>query len=129
MRRQQHARWITERRICNAPSEWIRCDGALAPIIDRQLFDAVQNLRKDHVARRDPVEMLKRLRRLLDECGTLTHSMLANARAIAHPGTYWRRFGGMRNAYLLVGFNPPGRSWAKRIQRQTGPGAAYCAMG
>ena len=50
--------------------------------------------------------MLEKLRALLDKRGELTHAIIAEAAELPTRSTYITRFGSLRRAYELIGYNP-----------------------
>ena len=52
-------------------------------------------------------EMLKALRRLLKQHGTLSRPIIDGTKGVASSSTYTARFGSMDQAYQLIGFTPP----------------------
>jgi len=130
----RYSRKLHSKDKANPPSAWIRYDGAFTPIIDRQLFNAVQKCMKDRIDRLSSDEMLKSLKRLLDLRGTLTYKIIAADSSTPHASTYRLRFGSLRHAYRLVGFKMrPGQIRGRTVSRPIVPattaGVGYCAMG
>jgi len=116
----------------NPQSEWVRYDGAFAPVVDRKLFDAANVLRQWRKDRFTSVQMLKELKRLLDTHGKLTQDMITADPLAPCPAFYIKRFGSLRHAYSLVGFHGHSRRGVRGsepIKAVIGSGAEYCAMG
>ena len=53
--------------------------------------------------------MLNDLRRLLATDGRLSYTAIKNSPDVMAPGTYCERFGSLRNAYRLIGYDHPER--------------------
>jgi len=57
-------------------------------------------------------EVLDRLRRLLSRCGRLSGTLIAAADDVPNVATFRTRFGGLTEAYRLIGYQPRmGRTW------------------
>jgi len=67
----------------NPRSEWICIDGAVAPIVDRQIFDQVQRQLSRRKHRGDD-ELIERLKLLLDQEGRLTQDIINKSATTAH---------------------------------------------
>ena len=91
-------------RLKVAPQYWITKAGAFAPIIDQDTFDRVQAFLHKKSEKRSDKELLERLGRLLVAKGRLTENIIDKARTVASYSTYRHRFGSIRRAYELVGY-------------------------
>lgn len=108
-------------RLRNGPEMWLRADDAFDPIIDRNLFEAAQELfaRRRHYTCRgrrrglSDDEMLDALRQLLDRHGYLSVEIIERDTSTPSSATYHSRFGGLRRAYQLIGYSE--RRWTKGI--------------
>jgi hypothetical protein len=90
----------------NPKDLWIRCEGCVEPIIDRDVFFRVQQRLEEH--RRDPIseeEMLVRLRKVLMKKGGLSSGIINATRGLPCVATYVKYFGPLRNLYRLIGYN------------------------
>src|SRR5215471_10302395 len=114
---------LSMRRTRNPPEIWIRGLGAVEPIVERELFDAVQARFRDLVRRPQDDDMLEALRRLYLKKGHLNFLTIQRARWLPRPETYRKRFGCLLNVYQIVGFVPrhciPKRG---RLYEKLGPG-------
>lgn len=90
-------------------SEWVVKRGAFEPIIDEATFVAAQKQLATRTARRSNESLLDALRRLLAAEGCLTVDNIKACRYTASPSTYKQRFGGLRNAFKLIGYGIPGK--------------------
>jgi DNA invertase Pin-like site-specific DNA recombinase len=90
---------------------WVRADGALPAIVDRDLFDAAQCIlqtRGKRTIRGRPrgltnEEMIRGLKSLHLRHGYLTRALIDANCDLPAAGTYFRRFGGLRSPYGLIG--------------------------
>src|SRR5262249_23832882 len=94
----------------NPTALWIRTEGCVEPIIDRDLFSRVREIRKGRRFELSEEEMLVRLRKLWMKKGKLTARIVDDASGLPCQSSYSRRFGSIRNAYRLVGYTDT-RPW------------------
>lgn len=95
-------------RKVNAPDDWIKKEGAFAPIVDQAIFAKAQQIleeRRDRWGVSDE-EMLKRLRVLLHRRGRLSRDIINETEGIPGSVAYLTRFGSLRAAYRLIGHSP-----------------------
>jgi DNA invertase Pin-like site-specific DNA recombinase len=85
-------------------SDWIVSSGAFEPLVDPVTFAEAQKMIRRHRCDRKDEELLDDLRTLLASEGRLSVSLIKRAPDLMTPGTYSKRFGGLRNAYKLVGY-------------------------
>jgi DNA invertase Pin-like site-specific DNA recombinase len=90
--------------ITHSPESWIVKPDAFVPIIDRCTFDRVQRIRRKNGNRWLDHELLKQLRSLLLKKGRLTEKLISTAPGMASIATYYRRFGGFRCLYPMIGY-------------------------
>jgi DNA invertase Pin-like site-specific DNA recombinase len=88
-------------------SEWIMKAGAFDPIVDPATFQASLKAYQDHKYKKTDQEMLDDLRQLLAAHGRLSYTMVKNAPGFMVPRTYYQRFGTLKNAFRLVGYDNP----------------------
>lgn len=108
-------------RVENQPDKWIRADGAFEAIVSRKQFDAARNIIRERLRGRSREEMLEPLRRLFNKYGYLSVELIRKARGLPTVSTYARWFGGLPEAYRLVGFNESSNRWPR-----SHPGSALC---
>ncbi len=99
---------LKQRNVRNPTEEWIRLDKAFAPIIPRDLFEQTQNARRLRTRNLSNEQILERLRDLLKREGRLSHAVINEAREGPCSCTVRVRFGGLQEAYRLVGYRPSG---------------------
>jgi DNA invertase Pin-like site-specific DNA recombinase len=90
-------------------SEWILMPGAFEPIVDPAIFAEAQKVLGLHRCQRTDEELLDDLRRLLASECRLSFTLIKNSPDVMAPGTYRTRFGSLRNAYRLIGYDRPER--------------------
>jgi DNA invertase Pin-like site-specific DNA recombinase len=90
-------------------SEWILTHGAFEPVIDPATFAEAQRVFGGHRCERTDEELLDDLRRLLASEGRLSFHVIKNSGDTMSPGTYSDRFGSLRKAYKLAGYDYPVR--------------------
>ena len=108
----------------NRPDSWMRTEGVVEAIIERSVFDAAQAIFRDRVHRTpkgrprwlSDEEMLKRLSRVLQEKGKLSRQIIDHSPNLPSCWAYKVRFGGVANAYGLVGFQKDANQHGLRIK-------------
>ncbi|MFK4507193.1 recombinase family protein [Bradyrhizobium daqingense] len=99
--------YLRQPRVINDKAKWIRKEGALEPIVARNVFDDAQQIIERRV--RQPLSsdmLLKKLRVLQLRLGTLSADAINRAKGIPCASIYERRFGSLRKAYALISFAP-----------------------
>jgi DNA invertase Pin-like site-specific DNA recombinase len=105
---------LRTKRVPNDPSKWVRYENAFPPIVSRQLFAQAQVIaaaRLDRYGGMSKERMLARLRAILAERGALTTSII-NEYEGPTSSAYFKRFGGLREAFALVGYTPRSRDFS-----------------
>jgi hypothetical protein len=87
-------------------SEWRRTRGALKPIVSRRLFDAVQKEMNGRAINMTDAQLVAALRGLLAAHGRLDGSMLTATPGIPSVSCFVRRFGSLKAAFRLAGYEP-----------------------
>jgi DNA invertase Pin-like site-specific DNA recombinase len=90
----------------NPENEWIRKDGAFAPIVDNKNFYKVQEIIRSRQNKMTNDELLANLQKLKEEKGRLSAMIIDEAEGIPPSSLYSRRFGGLLRAYHLIGYIP-----------------------
>ena len=93
-------------KVRNEPDDWIRMDGVFRPIVDRELFQKVQDRFASYKAPRTKDEMLDDLRRILGEHGRLSSNLVDKDKRSMSTERYLERFGGLLKAYNEIGYFP-----------------------
>lgn len=89
------------------PEQWAICPHAFDPIITRELFDRAQIALANLTCRLSDEELLLRLRRVLSAHGKLTSDIIQRSQLCPGVHTYYKRFGGLLNAYTRLGYSTP----------------------
>jgi DNA invertase Pin-like site-specific DNA recombinase len=97
---------LRQTRTYNPPDQWIRSEGCVEPIIDREVFSNVTKLISERRVDLTEAEMLIRLRKTLMKEGRLSVSIIDRTPGLPSVATCQTHFGSMRNLYRLLGFNP-----------------------
>jgi DNA invertase Pin-like site-specific DNA recombinase len=99
-------------------SQWIVYANAFKPILSQDLFLRAQERFANFTIRLSNEELLDRLRRLYQKHGKLTKEIIDRWRLCPGLTTYHHRFGGLLNAYALIGYEAPeARSYVSLRQR------------
>lgn len=88
----------------NPLSEWIRKPNAFPHIIDPEVFEKAQEIRRERRRRLSDEELLIMLRRLLAKRGRLTERMIIRQKNMPCVDDYVTRFGSLFNAYRMIGY-------------------------
>lgn len=103
-------------------AEWIRVASAFEPVVDNQLFAAVQRklTRIRQIPSRD--EIVSGLRKVVERTGSLNQATLRRYRSAPSVERVMREFGSLYEAYEAVGYAPrlnPERSRNRYVERRT----------
>jgi DNA invertase Pin-like site-specific DNA recombinase len=119
---------LQKRLVLNSPEMWLRAEGVFEAVVGKPLFEAAQAIYHNRVAH--PIggrprlysddEMLKRLRRLLRRRGYLSKNLIDKSSGIQCACAYEKRFGGLTEAYRMIGYIPEKRE-RHRIRPHRGP--------
>ncbi len=88
-------------------SEWTLKAGAFEPIIDPATFADAQKVFERNRRHRTDEELLADLRTLHASKRRLSGPVIKDSPDLMGPGVYSARFGGLRNAYKLIGYDYP----------------------
>ncbi|MHB8283882.1 MAG: recombinase family protein, partial [Caulobacteraceae bacterium] len=90
----------------NAEDQWVRAEGAFAPIVDRDAFARARAIIDARSERLSDSAMLELLASILAAKGMLTGLIIDEAEDSPSSNAYRTRFGTLLRAYELVGFVP-----------------------
>ncbi len=97
---------LREKRVQNPPAMWVRCEGCIEPIIERDVFLRAQKIMRDRRVCLSEQETLKRLRITAMRRGKLSPKIIDETVGLPCTATIMQRFGSLREAYRLVGYIP-----------------------
>ena len=93
-------------RVRNDPTQWVRGEGYIEPIIEADVFLKAQKIISERrVDGLTEGEMLSRLRRTLKKEGHLSTRIIDKTVGLPSNHTYRAHFGDMRNVYRLIGYS------------------------
>jgi hypothetical protein len=95
---------LGEKKTFNPPALWIRSDGCIEPIVEREDFWRAQKIIKERRVSLSEGEMLKRLRLALKKKGQLSPKIIDETVGLPCKTIYMQRFGSLRKAYRLIGY-------------------------
>ncbi len=98
------SRKLGEKKTLNPPTLWIRSEGCIEPIIDREVFLRTQKIIKERRVSLPEGEMLKRLRLTLKRKGKLSPKIIDQTVGLPCKTIYMQRFGSLRETYRLIGY-------------------------
>lgn len=93
------------RRTNNPKDLWIRSEGCVEPIIDRDVFFRAKKILDEYRICISEEEMLARLRKVLMKRGSLSAEIIDTSPGLPCTSTYLNHFGTLRNLYRLIGYN------------------------
>ena len=92
------------KHVYNPPSAWVRGDGCIEPIIERDTFLAARKIIEERRVDLSEEEMLARLRQTLVKEGRLSPTIITKTVGLPSCHVYMDHFGSLRNAYKLIGY-------------------------
>ena len=99
---------LQKKHLRNHRDTWVRKDAAFEPIVDRELFERAQAIIRKRYHNFSDDEMIEMLRRLLKRHRELSAEIIEADRETPSVRRFIKRFGGLREAYRLAGYTPPG---------------------
>jgi DNA invertase Pin-like site-specific DNA recombinase len=85
-------------------TDWVVRPGAFEAIVSRETFNKAQRVLADRTRNKTDDELLDRLRRLWKKRGIINHAVIDRSRSVPAASTFRGRFGSLRNAYELIGY-------------------------
>jgi DNA invertase Pin-like site-specific DNA recombinase len=109
---------LGSKKNANPPNLWIRTEGCVEPIIDRDVFLRVRTIMQERRVDISEDEMLARLRRVLMKRGKLSMAIIDKTVGLPCSRTYLKHFGSLKYVYRLLGYT--GSRWwdAMEIHRR-----------
>jgi DNA invertase Pin-like site-specific DNA recombinase len=98
------SRRLGQKLVNNPRQTWIRCTGAVDPIVDLGLFERAQTIMSNRYIVLSEDEMLRRLRLTLARKGKLSDGIIRNTAGLPSTQSYVKHFGSIRKAYALIGY-------------------------
>jgi hypothetical protein len=92
----------------NPPSVWVRKDNAFAAIVDPSLFRRAAQIIEQRRKGFSNEDLLKRLHSLRRAKRRRSKTLIDRTDGMPCAQLYQERFGGLRNAYALIGYRPEG---------------------
>jgi hypothetical protein len=84
---------------------WCVVSNAFEPIISRETFDEAQRIIHSRTFFKTNDRVMDALRALWVEKGKLSQKLISKSKDVPSTQTFWSRFGGLRNAYRLIGYS------------------------
>ena len=100
----RHSFKLKKLHVDNPPEMWIRKEGAFEAIVPVDVFMTAQEIITSRSAKLSDEELLDHLRRLYAEHGQLSGVLIDQSDALSSSSTYRTRFGSLRRAYELIGY-------------------------
>jgi len=93
------------REVAVPPEQWVRKDGAFEAIIDPETYEKAQRIRRELTLHKSNERLLGELRSLLKREKRISEHLIDQSLHMAGSLTYVRRFGSLKHAYSLIGYN------------------------
>lgn len=97
---------LRQTRTYNPPEQWIRSEGCIEPIVDRDIFGRANKVIRERRVDLTDEEMLLRLRKTLLKEGRLSINIIDRTPGLPCVATCQTHFGSIRNLYRLLGYTP-----------------------
>jgi hypothetical protein len=91
--------------VINAPNMWIRSEGVIKPIVDKEMFYKAQERLSNRRKIFTNEELIEKLSALYQKHQKLTSRIISKAKDMPCDKVYSVRFGSLMEAYRLVGFD------------------------
>jgi hypothetical protein len=92
-------------RVKKPESEWLRVEGAFKPVVTPERFAQAHAILREWSPSDE--ELLDRLRKLYRRKGKLSSRIIDQDKSTPSPAVYRTRFGGLLDAYRMIGYVPP----------------------
>jgi DNA invertase Pin-like site-specific DNA recombinase len=100
----RRSRKLKDILVYNPPDLWIRSEGCIEPIVERDVFLHAKKIMVERRVEVSEEEMLARLRRTLMKKGKLSPAIINGAVGLPCVKTYMDHFGTLREVYRLIGY-------------------------
>jgi DNA invertase Pin-like site-specific DNA recombinase len=97
---------LKRKHIKNDPADWVRAEGAWAPVVEPEMFHRAQGIILERSRRISNEEMLDRLKSLLSLHGRLSGILIDEREDLPSSAAFRHRFGSLVRAYSLIGYTP-----------------------
>ncbi|WP_324291040.1 recombinase family protein [Asticcacaulis sp. SL142] len=97
---------LKKRRVENDPDMWVRADGVFEAIIEPRHFYTAQGIIRERNRKFTDADMLTRLKALHERQGWLSGILIDETDDMPSSAVYAYRFGGLTQAYKLIGYDP-----------------------
>jgi DNA invertase Pin-like site-specific DNA recombinase len=101
------------KRTRNPKDLWIRSEGAIEPLIERDVFLRAKKIMEERRVKISEEEMLVRLRKVLAKKGKLSAEIIDETPSLPSTSAYLVHFGTLRNLYRLIGYTGNQDYWDK----------------
>jgi hypothetical protein len=78
--------------------------GAFEGVVEQETYDKAQKILRDATLHKSNAELLAALREFLSRNGRISEHLIDQALDLPSSATYIKRFGGLRQAYALIGY-------------------------
>lgn len=113
---------LGKKRVASPPAEWAINTDAFEAIVDQHTFESVQHVIARRTCNKSNDVLLDALRTLLRKKGRISQHLIESCKTMPGSATYYRRFGDLRKAYALIGYqefnNHQGMLKMRRLHRR-----------
>jgi hypothetical protein len=102
---------LGSKRTRNPKDRWVRSEGAIEPIIEREIFLRAKKTMEERRICISDEEMLIRLRKLLAKKGKLSATIIDASPNVPSVSAYLLHFGTLRNVYRLIAYTANQNYW------------------
>ncbi|MDX8527953.1 recombinase family protein [Mesorhizobium sp. MSK_1335] len=96
---------LLHNRVRNPPSEFVRANNAFKPLVSRALFNRAQAIKRARAYLIPDEVLLADLTKLQKKRGKLSSPIIDAAPSCRSASIYWHRFGSLKAAYQLIGYD------------------------
>ncbi|MCR6659739.1 MAG: recombinase family protein [Asticcacaulis sp.] len=97
---------LKKRRVENSPEMWVRADGVFEAIVEPRHFYTAQGIIRERNRKFSDADMLTKLKALHERQGWLSGILIDETDDMPSSAVYAYRFGGLTQAYKLIGYDP-----------------------
>lgn len=113
---------LGKKPVPSPPAQWAINPDAFEAVVDQHTFESAQRAIANRTCNKSNEVLLNALRTLLRKEGRISEHLIDSCKTMAGSATYHSRFGNLRNAYALIGYqefkNHQGMLKMRRLHRR-----------
>jgi DNA invertase Pin-like site-specific DNA recombinase len=102
----KRSRKLGQRLTANPPERWIRVENAFTPVVSTEIFREAQTIIANRTRVLTDAQLLDRLRMFCLHTGPVPKEVVTADKRMPSISAFTRHFGGMVQAYELIGYRP-----------------------